>query len=56
MFWKLTFLIFLLVLMVNKNDHEDASWLFCVIIHFIFCTEVSNLLIDVLACYGIKPV
>ena len=57
MFWKLTFFIFLLVLMVSKNDQEeDGVWLFFAIIHFVFCMGASNLLIDVLAAYGIKPI
>lgn len=50
-FWELTFLIFMLVVLLSTDLD-----IFVVILNFFICMGVSNLLIDVLACYGVKPV
>ena len=61
MFWKLTFLIFMLVVLFghdldNGNERELIYKLFMACLIFVICMGVSNLLIDVLAIYGVKPV
>ena len=50
-FWELTFLIFMLVVMLSP-DLDIFVFILC----FFICMGVSNLLIDVLANYGVKPV
>jgi len=62
MFWKLTFLIYFLGVIFGGSILKSAltsdkkGFIFVVICFFCVCMEVSNILIDILACYGIKPV
>lgn len=62
MFWKLTFLIYFLgvifggSILTNALDVDKKSFIFVALCFFGVCMGASNVLIDVLASYGIKPV
>lgn len=61
MFWKLTILIFFLGLIfggysINSEEVSNKDLAIACLVYFVFCMISSDLLIDILSCYGVKPV